>query len=138
MAAIYNQYIINKSGGLIFYKVCKSDTDTSCWYVAMETVVQLEEIEKQRAHERYMKLQEQGKTDQAKKDLALSATQETLKREEIGHFMGVSEVEKQADNLRKVLHFEKRCRADLFDYQYNMGLLLIENKELTANSEELR
>ncbi|PWA43912.1 casein kinase substrate, phosphoprotein PP28 [Artemisia annua] len=28
-----------------------------------------EEIEKQRAHERYMKLQEQGKTDQAKKDL---------------------------------------------------------------------
>ncbi|KAG6392010.1 hypothetical protein SASPL_146212 [Salvia splendens] len=28
-----------------------------------------EEIEKQKAHERYMKLQEQGKTDQAKKDL---------------------------------------------------------------------
>ncbi|XP_011027745.1 PREDICTED: 28 kDa heat- and acid-stable phosphoprotein [Populus euphratica] len=28
-----------------------------------------EEIEKQRAHERYMKLQEQGKTDQARKDL---------------------------------------------------------------------
>ncbi|KAK0601710.1 hypothetical protein LWI29_026754 [Acer saccharum] len=28
-----------------------------------------EEIEKQRAHERYMRLQEQGKTDQAKKDL---------------------------------------------------------------------
>ncbi|XP_071736159.1 uncharacterized protein [Rutidosis leptorrhynchoides] len=28
-----------------------------------------EEIEKQRAHERYMKMQEQGKTDQAKKDL---------------------------------------------------------------------
>ncbi|VFQ58857.1 unnamed protein product [Cuscuta campestris] len=28
-----------------------------------------EEIEKQQAHERYMKLQEQGKTDQAKKDL---------------------------------------------------------------------
>ncbi|KAK6133487.1 hypothetical protein DH2020_032780 [Rehmannia glutinosa] len=28
-----------------------------------------EEIEKQQAHERFMKLQEQGKTDQAKKDL---------------------------------------------------------------------
>lgn len=28
-----------------------------------------EEIEKQRAHERYMRLQEQGKTDQARKDL---------------------------------------------------------------------
>lgn len=28
-----------------------------------------EEVERQRAHERYMKLQEQGKTDQAKKDL---------------------------------------------------------------------
>ncbi|KAK4259720.1 hypothetical protein QN277_006023 [Acacia crassicarpa] len=28
-----------------------------------------EELEKQRAHERYMRLQEQGKTEQAKKDL---------------------------------------------------------------------
>ncbi|CAO2842911.1 unnamed protein product [Amaranthus hypochondriacus] len=28
-----------------------------------------EELEKQRAHERYMKLQEQGKTEQARKDL---------------------------------------------------------------------
>ncbi|KAL3522394.1 hypothetical protein ACH5RR_015228 [Cinchona calisaya] len=28
-----------------------------------------EEIERQKAHERYMKLQEQGKTDQARKDL---------------------------------------------------------------------
>ncbi|XP_022753304.1 28 kDa heat- and acid-stable phosphoprotein-like [Durio zibethinus] len=28
-----------------------------------------EEIEKQKAHERYMKLQEQGKTKQARKDL---------------------------------------------------------------------
>ncbi len=28
-----------------------------------------EEIEKQRAHERYIKLQEQGKTEQSKKDL---------------------------------------------------------------------
>ncbi|KAK4743719.1 hypothetical protein SAY87_010031 [Trapa incisa] len=28
-----------------------------------------EEIEKQRAHERYMKLQEQGKTEQSRKDL---------------------------------------------------------------------
>lgn len=28
-----------------------------------------EEIEKQQAHERYMRLQEQGKTEQARKDL---------------------------------------------------------------------
>ncbi|KAL2244410.1 UNVERIFIED_CONTAM: hypothetical protein Sindi_2709200, partial [Sesamum indicum] len=28
-----------------------------------------EEIERQRAHERYMRLQEQGKTEQARKDL---------------------------------------------------------------------
>lgn len=32
-------------------------------------IVHREEIEKQQAHERYMRLQEQGKTDQAKKDL---------------------------------------------------------------------
>lgn len=32
-----------------------------------------EEIEKQRAHERYMRLQEQGKTEQAKKDLGTSS-----------------------------------------------------------------
>ncbi|GJT62007.1 retrovirus-related pol polyprotein from transposon TNT 1-94 [Tanacetum coccineum] len=134
-----------------------ADDARQWWINEGEGKITTEEIKKQRAHERYMKLQEQGKTDQAKKDLALSATQETLKREEIGHFMGVSEVEKQADNLRKVLDFEKRCRADeptpspggpveleklqieqLFDYQYNMGLLLIENKELTANTEELR
>ncbi|XP_076946894.1 uncharacterized protein LOC143618664 [Bidens hawaiensis] len=31
--------------------------------------VNFEEIAKQRAHERYMKLQEQGKTEQARKDL---------------------------------------------------------------------
>ncbi|KAK9937975.1 hypothetical protein M0R45_014738 [Rubus argutus] len=38
-----------------------------------------EEIEKQKAHERYMRLQEQGKTEQAKKDLGAEAAK---KREE--------------------------------------------------------
>ena len=33
------------------------------------TSMSREEIEKQRAHERYLRLQEQGKTDQARKDL---------------------------------------------------------------------
>jgi hypothetical protein len=33
-----------------------------------------EEIEKQRAHERYIKLQEQGKTEQSKKDLGVCPT----------------------------------------------------------------
>jgi len=33
-----------------------------------------EEIEKQRAHERYMRLQEQGKTEQAKKDLGTTSS----------------------------------------------------------------
>ncbi|GJZ21312.1 zinc finger, CCHC-type containing protein [Tanacetum coccineum] len=43
---------------------------------------------------------------------SLSATQETVKREEAVHFMVVSEVEKRADNLKKALDLEKRCRAD--------------------------
>lgn len=30
-----------------------------------------EEIEKQKAHERYMRMQEQGKTEQARKDLGM-------------------------------------------------------------------
>lgn len=38
-------------------------------YKCFHLFVCREEIEKQKAHERYMRLQEQGKTEQAKKDL---------------------------------------------------------------------
>ncbi|GJW20059.1 hypothetical protein Tco_0027495 [Tanacetum coccineum] len=65
---------------------------------------------------------------------ALSATQETIKREEAGYFMAVSEVDKRADNLRKALDFEKRCRADitkcadeglLSEMSYDPGVLVV-------------
>ncbi|KAL9234024.1 hypothetical protein vseg_008945 [Gypsophila vaccaria] len=57
-----------------------------------------EEIEKQRAHERYMKLQEQGKTEQAKKDL------ERLKliREQRAEAAKKREEEKAAREAKKV------------------------------------
>ena len=38
-----------------------------------------EELERQRAHERYMKLQEQGKTEQARKDLGKLLKQSSLR-----------------------------------------------------------
>jgi hypothetical protein len=41
-------------------------------YLQIFLLVCREEIEKHRAHERYMRLQEQGKTDQSKKDLGTS------------------------------------------------------------------
>ncbi|XP_021766007.1 28 kDa heat- and acid-stable phosphoprotein-like [Chenopodium quinoa] len=57
-----------------------------------------EELEKQRAHERYMKLQEQGKTEQAKKDL------ERLKliREQRAEAARKREEEKAAKEQKKV------------------------------------
>ncbi|KAM7264777.1 hypothetical protein ACFE04_002460 [Oxalis oulophora] len=74
-----------------------------------------EEIVKQRAHERYMKLQEQGKTDQAKKDLerlALIRQQraEAAKRRE----------EEKAGNLKKLANDAKEYlwKQDFEEIQY--------------------
>ncbi|GJZ56904.1 hypothetical protein Tco_0612398 [Tanacetum coccineum] len=55
---------------------------------------------------------------------ALPVTQETIKREEAGHFMVVFEVKKRPDNLRKAIDFEKRCRADHLVRQslFRMGI----------------
>jgi hypothetical protein len=57
-----------------------------------------EEIEKQKAHERYMKLQEQGKTDQAKKDLERLA----LIRQQRAEAAKKREEEKAAKEQKKV------------------------------------
>ncbi|KAL3851363.1 hypothetical protein ACJIZ3_013245 [Penstemon smallii] len=57
-----------------------------------------EEIEKQRAHERYMRLQEQGKTDQAKKDLERLA----LIRQQRADAAKKREEEKAAKEQKKV------------------------------------
>ncbi|XP_073153204.1 uncharacterized protein [Henckelia pumila] len=57
-----------------------------------------EEIEKQRAHERYMKLQEQGKTEQAKKDL----DRLVLIREQRAEAARKREEEKAAKEQKKV------------------------------------
>ncbi|KQK09762.1 28 kDa heat- and acid-stable phosphoprotein [Brachypodium distachyon] len=56
-----------------------------------------EEIEKQKSHERYMKLQEQGKTDQAKKDLERLA----LIRQQRADAAKKREEEKAAKEQRK-------------------------------------
>ncbi|RRT37781.1 hypothetical protein B296_00053229, partial [Ensete ventricosum] len=40
-----------------------------CVTAACRPLLYREEIEKQRAHERYMRLREQGKTEQSRKDL---------------------------------------------------------------------
>ncbi|KAL5221641.1 hypothetical protein ABZP36_026354 [Zizania latifolia] len=56
-----------------------------------------EEIEKQKAHERYMKLQEQGKTEQAKKDLERLA----LIRQQRADAAKKREEEKSAKEQRK-------------------------------------
>ncbi|PIA35057.1 hypothetical protein AQUCO_03600010v1 [Aquilegia coerulea] len=57
-----------------------------------------EEIEKQRAHERYMKLQEQGKTEQARKDLERL----TLIRQQRAEAAKKREEEKAAKDQKKV------------------------------------
>ncbi|KAL1562654.1 28 kDa heat/acid-stable phosphoprotein-like protein [Salvia divinorum] len=57
-----------------------------------------EEIEKQRAHERYMKLQEQGKTEQARKDLDRLA----LIRQERAEAAKKREEEKAAKEQKKL------------------------------------
>ncbi|XP_004505113.1 uncharacterized protein [Cicer arietinum] len=56
-----------------------------------------EEIEKQRAHERYMRLQEQGKTEQARKDLDRLA----LIRQERAEAAKKREEEKAAKEQKK-------------------------------------
>ncbi|GJT35647.1 28 kDa heat- and acid-stable phosphoprotein [Tanacetum coccineum] len=62
-----------------------------------------EEIEKQRAHERYMKLQEQGKTDQAKKDLERLA----LIRQQRAEAAKKREEEKAGNDLILVLVYSE-------------------------------
>ncbi|KAH9610997.1 hypothetical protein KSS87_013228 [Heliosperma pusillum] len=57
-----------------------------------------EELEKQRAHERYMKLQEQGKTEQARKDL----DRLKLIREQRAEAAKKREEEKAAKEAKKV------------------------------------
>ncbi|KAL2475305.1 Casein kinase substrate [Abeliophyllum distichum] len=57
-----------------------------------------EEIERQKAHERYMKLQEQGKTEQAKKDLERLA----LIRQQRAEAAKKREEEKTAKEQKKV------------------------------------
>ncbi|XP_010481510.1 PREDICTED: 28 kDa heat- and acid-stable phosphoprotein-like [Camelina sativa] len=57
-----------------------------------------EELEKQRAHERYMRLQEQGKTDQARKDLDRLA----LIRQQREEAAKKREEEKAARDAKKV------------------------------------
>ncbi|KAJ4888672.1 hypothetical protein Rs2_28420 [Raphanus sativus] len=57
-----------------------------------------EELEKQRAHERYMKLQEQGKTEQARKDLDRLA----LIRQQREEAAKKREEEKAARDAKKV------------------------------------
>ncbi|XP_020271893.1 28 kDa heat- and acid-stable phosphoprotein [Asparagus officinalis] len=56
-----------------------------------------EEIEKQRAHERYMRLQEQGKTEQARKDLERLA----LVRQQRAEAAKKREEEKAAKETKK-------------------------------------
>ena len=74
---LLNSALVLFTSGLLFGSIFLSWAKTlyvficfwcECFHLILLCVCR-EELEKQRAHERYMRLQEQGKTEQARKDL---------------------------------------------------------------------